>query len=183
VNCRRVSNLLSAYLDAELTGAEMLEIRAHLDRCPACQAEHQALRQTKHLLSSLALRAPRAEFESLLLSQAQHMSHPLARWVPSWLMAWRDGAVSWPRPRPLAATAVLSLAGLFLATASLDTPASAPVRVAVPDVHQSFVRPPYMEQHLLPAPYTAPVDTTPLTWSGDRNAPILSVFHPGYPNR
>ena len=30
MNCGRVSNQLSAYIDRELTGTEMLQIRAHL---------------------------------------------------------------------------------------------------------------------------------------------------------
>lgn len=54
MNCRRINSLLSAYLDSELTGAEMLSVRDHLDRCDACREEYEALRETKRLVASLA---------------------------------------------------------------------------------------------------------------------------------
>ena len=137
MNCRRVSSLLSAYLDAELTGAEMLEVRAHLEACCTCRAEHESLQQTKHLLASLALRAPRPEFEALLRADLERaVSCPLAlRWLPaSWLLAWRDGAValSLPRPRPLLAAAALSLTTLFLATATVHSPPARPDQEPLP---------------------------------------------------
>ena len=47
MHCGRVSNLLSAYIDRELAGAEMLPIRHHLDVCPGCAAEHESLRRVK----------------------------------------------------------------------------------------------------------------------------------------
>ena len=111
-------------MDQELVGAEMLEIRAHLDRCPVCEAEYESLRETKRLLSSLALRIPPADLEAALRAEVERASHPVRRWMPSWLLAWRQGAATTPpllRPRPLA-TAMLSLAGVFLATATLETP-------------------------------------------------------------
>ena len=43
MNCGRVSNQLSAYLDRELTGTEMLQIRSHLTECDRCRSEHEAL--------------------------------------------------------------------------------------------------------------------------------------------
>jgi anti-sigma factor RsiW len=52
MHCGRVSNLLSAYIDRELAGAEMLPIRRHLDACPGCAAEHESLRRVKALLAS-----------------------------------------------------------------------------------------------------------------------------------
>src|SRR5262245_43327725 len=51
MHCGRISNLLSAYIDRELAGTEMLEIRRHLSHCAGCAAEHEALRRVKSLLS------------------------------------------------------------------------------------------------------------------------------------
>ena len=38
MNCRCAQNLLSAYVDGELAGVEMLRLREHLGVCPACRA-------------------------------------------------------------------------------------------------------------------------------------------------
>ena len=53
MNCGRVSNQLSAYVDRELTGAEMLHIRSHLGACESCRAEHEALYRMKMMLGRL----------------------------------------------------------------------------------------------------------------------------------
>jgi anti-sigma factor RsiW len=53
MNCGRVSNQLSAYLDRELTGMEMLQIRCHLSDCDRCCAEYEALQRMKMLLGRL----------------------------------------------------------------------------------------------------------------------------------
>lgn len=168
MNCRRVSSLLSAYLDAELTGHEMLEIRAHLDACAACRGEHEALGETKRLLSSLALRTPRVEFETLLHDGAIRAADPLARWLPSWLIA-PFGALaaalsSLPRPRTLVATGVFSLAGLMLATARLQGPVESPAQAApTPDVF------PTSRQQVLLWPGSPVPDRSPVLF-GDNNA-------------
>ena len=53
MNCGRVSNQLSAYIDRELTGTEMLQIRSHLSDCDPCRAEHEALCRVKMVLGRL----------------------------------------------------------------------------------------------------------------------------------
>src|SRR5262245_49709729 len=58
--CGRVSNLLSAYLDRELTGAEMLSVQRPRSRCPACSAEREAISQVRRLLGSLEAVEPPA---------------------------------------------------------------------------------------------------------------------------
>jgi anti-sigma factor RsiW len=137
LNCRRVNSLLSAYLDSELTGAEMLAIREHLHCCASCYEEHEALSQTKRLVSSLALKAPRAELEALLLREATIAQQPWSNqlhWLPMWISDRIEGLWSGDssslaltrggvlRVKPLAATAVLSIAGFCLASAAVDGP-------------------------------------------------------------
>lgn len=189
MNCRRVSSLLSAYLDAELTGAEMLEVRAHLEACRACRAEHESLQQTKHLLASLALRAPRPEFESLLRTDLERsLAFPFAlRWLPaSWLLAWRDGAVglSLPRPRPLMAAAALSLTTLFLASATVHSPSAKPDQeqsprpalAPTPQLYPSYTS--YTSYTFVP---TVPLaQPPPLVWTGAQSSPLAPKTNKTY---
>jgi anti-sigma factor RsiW len=53
MNCGRVSNQLSAYIDRELTGIEILQIRSHLTECDRCRGEHEALCWMKMMLGRL----------------------------------------------------------------------------------------------------------------------------------
>jgi hypothetical protein len=53
VNCQRIQSSLSAYMDGELTGEEMLLIRRHLSTCEYCSDEFSSLQIVKRLLGSL----------------------------------------------------------------------------------------------------------------------------------
>ncbi|HRF60523.1 MAG TPA: anti-sigma factor [Fimbriimonadaceae bacterium] len=66
MNCRCAQNLLSAYVDGELAGVEMLRLREHLGVCPACREEVEALRAMKRLLSRSPQVEPPAGFEDRL---------------------------------------------------------------------------------------------------------------------
>jgi anti-sigma factor RsiW len=59
--CGRVTNLLSAYIDRELAGAEMLQVREHLSRCEGCRAEHADLLEMKSLLGGMPAPPPRSD--------------------------------------------------------------------------------------------------------------------------
>ena len=65
--CRRVVNSISAYVDGELTGAEMLDIRRHLEDCPECMEEYESLRETKLMVARLANVTPRADFAASII--------------------------------------------------------------------------------------------------------------------
>jgi len=69
VNCRRVQDLLSPYVDERLTGQQMLEVRSHLDSCRSCAHEYMMQRQVKILLRSAAMKNPGLYFEARLRSQ------------------------------------------------------------------------------------------------------------------
>lgn len=49
-NCFRVKGLLSAYLDRELSGEEMMLLRDHLGDCQDCSLEFEELRRVKSAL-------------------------------------------------------------------------------------------------------------------------------------
>ena len=69
MNCRHVVNLMSAYVDGELTGVEMLDIRAHLHDCADCREEYESVRFIKQTLAGLRTIAPRNEFATSILKQ------------------------------------------------------------------------------------------------------------------
>jgi anti-sigma factor RsiW len=58
MNCKSVESRLSAYIDRELGGDELLEIRAHLSCCPACREEAEGLKSLKMLLGSVPCPEP-----------------------------------------------------------------------------------------------------------------------------
>jgi hypothetical protein len=76
MNCRRVSSLISAYIDGELTGVEMLEIRDHLKSCRSCTLQYESLRYTKQLLSHLAYAQPRVGLAQRICSQLEVVHVP-----------------------------------------------------------------------------------------------------------
>lgn len=55
MNCRAVSRMLSSYLDRELPGEEMLEIREHVRSCTDCQAELEGIRRVKDSMTRLSI--------------------------------------------------------------------------------------------------------------------------------
>ena len=67
MNCSRVTKLMSAYVDGELTGVEMLDIRAHLHDCTECREEYEAIRLIKQAFAGLRTMAPREEFVASIL--------------------------------------------------------------------------------------------------------------------
>lgn len=67
MNCRKVISLLSAYVDGELSGNDMLMVRRHLSECESCSKEHASISQTKYLLSQLKTASPRDELVNNIL--------------------------------------------------------------------------------------------------------------------
>ncbi|MBX3112215.1 MAG: zf-HC2 domain-containing protein [Fimbriimonadaceae bacterium] len=52
MNCTRVRSLLSAFLDRELGGDQMIEVQQHLRSCTPCSDELESLRRIKQALSA-----------------------------------------------------------------------------------------------------------------------------------
>lgn len=120
MHCRRISGLLSAYLDAELSDEEMGGVSAHLDRCAACRQELEELRETKRLLASLVGKTPRIELERLLVTRAHQAPSPF---FPAALAGALCRIATAPvRPKTVVATVMLSLAGMWLASTRVESP-------------------------------------------------------------
>ena len=58
MNCRKVQNLISAYVDCELPGVEMLAVRQHLSDCPECNSEFESLLRVKRAYGSMSPKEP-----------------------------------------------------------------------------------------------------------------------------
>lgn len=91
MSCSGVQDRFTEYLDGRLNGKEMQRIAAHLDGCPECAGEWNALKETQRSLAGLGSIAPPAD---LLLRCRVAISQESARrresaW-DSWGLAWRN---------------------------------------------------------------------------------------------
>lgn len=154
MNCRKANGLLSAYMDVELSDAEARNVREHLAGCGKCRREYETLCETKRLVASLAIRAPRTDLDDLLRSGLEQSAPPsLAERFSYW---WEEKIIGDERlrvrPRIIAATTLFSVAGLWLATVTLDGPRDGHRRLPDADYRQTpsvrFVRVEYSQGHL-----------------------------------
>ena len=89
MNCYRARQLISPYLDHQLTGRQMLDLQQHFSECRSCESEARSLQQVKRMLRALQSHRPGDHFPEALMarvtdSQAvtfpwQGVSLPLAR--------------------------------------------------------------------------------------------------------
>src|SRR5690349_14585766 len=75
MNCKTAQSLLSAYVDEELTGREMLQMREHLNDCPECAEEHTCVEALKRLLGASPVPEPSADFEDRLVLRVLSATH------------------------------------------------------------------------------------------------------------
>lgn len=66
MNCRMAESLLSSLVDGELGGRQMMEVRMHVARCPACREEYDAILTLKEALGATPELEPPAGFERRL---------------------------------------------------------------------------------------------------------------------
>lgn len=67
MNCDQALELISAALDAELTGSALAELEAHLASCPSCRALYEELREIQGELQD-AMEDPPADFHDRLMA-------------------------------------------------------------------------------------------------------------------
>jgi len=112
MNCHRLSSLLSAYIDGELTGVEMIEIRRHVDGCPNCEAELDHLRATKRLLGRLRTAQPSAELPNRIFASLDSVQ-PYS-WLATWSRLWQ---APFQRLSPAVAAVGVVVLGMLVFTA------------------------------------------------------------------
>ena len=88
MNCKSVQNRLSAYLDRELGGDELLQMRAHLSMCTECRTEAEGLRSLRALLGGMAVPEPPTDFAARLTANVlkQKVEEPRRAYRSSALM-------------------------------------------------------------------------------------------------
>lgn len=80
MNCSKVQNLLSCYIDRELPGEEMLAIQRHMDACAECQRDYRQLLKVKRLLGAMPVRAPEPFLEERLVQAVFANGKPASTW-------------------------------------------------------------------------------------------------------
>jgi len=136
MNCRRVTNLMSAYIDGELSGMEMLEIRGHLSECADCADEYESLRAVKRVCARLRAVAPGEGFQTTILARLDEVSTPPYQRMVNWVLGAVHGRLS-----PVAAALTASAIALVILSAggiesvrpesSVEVVASAPFAARV----------------------------------------------------
>src|SRR5262245_34030500 len=185
--CNRVSNLLSAFLDRELGGYEMLAVQRHLSHCARCRGEHEALAHVRRLLSSLPAAELRPGSEERMLARYDAMPRPEYRWAFLQRSARRQRAAA----RPVRTSRIgighlawASVAGVALAAglALMVTPprhADAVVAVVRPELDLSEVQARYTPD--LPEVWPRGLDTSD-EWPARRPTAyqLIELKRPGY---
>lgn len=101
MNCQKVQNLISAYLDGELAGHEMLLVRYHLSGCGECSGEYESLLTIRRAFGKLRPKRPSDDLAARICSQLSHVRVPvhvqflasLRRYVHPFPAGIRVGAV------------------------------------------------------------------------------------------
>ena len=75
MNCEMLQSRLSAYLDGELSGRDMLAVRSHVHQCPECAKVLEIERLTKEAIAGIPTIEPPADFEERLVAKV--MANPI----------------------------------------------------------------------------------------------------------
>jgi anti-sigma factor RsiW len=116
MNCAYDKEKLTLLLTGELEGNERLAVRQHLDTCPECRKEYEALQQIWHRMGEIPVEAPsgnmQAGFHALLHTYGREMHTDKSFWQ----RLAGEGQKLWHlQPRlPLAFSLILLLTGLGL---------------------------------------------------------------------
>ena len=79
MNCQTAQNSLSAYLDRELSGDQMMALRSHVEYCSECQSELESLRTLKSALCGLAKLKPREKLANDIIKQIKAQEQPVVK--------------------------------------------------------------------------------------------------------
>lgn len=117
MNCRKVSHLLSAYMDAELPGVEHRQVHEHIAHCDDCAKEYHALLRMKRLLAGMRVREPQADLPHRIISHI-HTQNQHTRTSPWWwtLRGWLELNVSKRAALPVVAS-MAAMAVIYLSVA------------------------------------------------------------------
>jgi anti-sigma factor RsiW len=69
MSCNTIQTKLSAYIDGEMSGSEMLLTRSHVNHCPRCQSELESLKSIQMVLRGLPVGPEPSPFLPSLMKQ------------------------------------------------------------------------------------------------------------------
>lgn len=168
MDCRRIEQLISPYIDGEITAAESAWVSNHLSHCASCQQEYESLIcLTSYMkkLSSYTVSAP-SGFKDLVMQQINNETEVVARVKKShWFSQskWRNIAVSAAAAVMLFWGAISLNAGPIAQLANNDNP-PAGSEIVTPEVNNS-------EYYTNPTSLTNPI---PVTGQGNNTSPNLA---------
>lgn len=107
MSCNTVQTKLSAYLDGEMSGAEMLLTRSHVNSCEKCQRELDSLKSAQIVLRSLPVvpepspMLPSMIMEKVTSERRGHLRLGLTLALALPVIAFLAIAMNRPTPRPV----------------------------------------------------------------------------------
>ncbi len=80
MNCKQCNELLSQYIDLEVTPQDKVKIDQHLETCQACKTEYEELKAVSEMLKELPMKELpegfEAELHEKLVEASQEMKAP-----------------------------------------------------------------------------------------------------------
>lgn len=107
MNCGQIDRLISAYIDGELAGVEMLAVKRHISNCPRCADEFESIRNVKRMMSGMAYVTPQRDLTSLICTRIDECR------VPKYLRLF-NSVVAYGRSHVNPALAALGAVGAAL---------------------------------------------------------------------
>jgi hypothetical protein len=114
LNCHHARQLISPYLDQQLTGRQMLALQEHFGQCLGCESEMRSIRQVKLLLRGLHESRPQRDISEAISTRLAASEGMAPEWNILNLPAMPIASVLPQRGRRLAAALVLSSVTVFL---------------------------------------------------------------------
>lgn len=84
MNCQKVQNLISAYVDCELSGQDMLAVRHHLSKCDECNLEFESVLTIKRSLGAMRTPRPSANLAVNICREISIASESQKNHIPFW---------------------------------------------------------------------------------------------------
>ena len=120
MNCREMTETLTAFVDGYLDGAESLAVKEHLSACAGCRGQVRWLEAMKAAAKAVPAPAIPGELKAALLKQARQASRrKRARAMRNWLASlWPASAL---RVGAAAGLATAAMAVMLRLTAGRET--------------------------------------------------------------
>ena len=122
MNCRKVNQLLSAYMDGELRGIEHRQVFEHIARCVECSREYESFLQMKRMLGCMRNQQPSLDLQERISYAVTWEEAQAANRTPAmlWTRMWMQTADLFASPQGVG-LAVIAVLGLYAIVHHLPT--------------------------------------------------------------